>query len=311
MAVERKSQFFTGGRTTFPWDYTRGLMKTSSVILRRNFSLMELLLAVGILGLFLYICSNTLVSTLQMQELVVDEYDDQREESLGWSILYRDLAYVVGVYYHHMSLWEPPQAKGPKTSTKAANATGAKTPDPTKKKKPKGKAVANDELLIFNASPDIDEPFLEIVTSRGRLRKTKTDDDEESSGSSQFRKIKYYLSSYQGDDEYIPEGEAILRTEEIWKQPVKGKKIDTEEQEFDLDNFRRHGVIFGLANVELEIYNGTEWIEEWSSLKEGDLPIAMRISFDLENGENLETIKKVLPIPLSYMVVGEPVEDDF
>jgi hypothetical protein len=301
--------FKTRGRRTFHSPYTRSPMKSPSAILRRSFTLMELLLAVGILGLFLYICSNTLVSTLQMQELVVDDYDEQREKSLGWSILYRDLAYVVGIYYHHMSLWEPPQAPAKKGSTTASAAT--KAPPPDKKKKPKGKAVANDELLIFEASPDIDEPFLEIVTSRGRLHKTKTDDDEESKGSSQFRKIKYYLTSYQGDDEYIPEGEAILRTEEIWKQPVKGKKIDDEEQEFDLDSFRRHGVIFGLANVELEVYNGTEWVEEWSSLKEGDLPIALRIRYDLENGENVEMIKKVLPIPLSYRVVGEPVEEDF
>lgn len=273
---------------------------------------MELLLAVGILALFLYICSNTLVSTLQMQELVVDEYDEQREKSLGWSILYRDLSYVVGIYYHHMSLWEPPAAQEEKgSSTAAPTPTPANTPPPDKKEKKKGKAVANDELLVFNADPGIDEPFLEIVTSRGRLHKTKMDDDEESDGSSQFIKIKYYLTSYGGDDEFIPQGEVIMRTEEIWKEPVKGKKVDEKEQEFDLENFRRHGVIFGLSNVEVEVYNGTEWVEEWSSLKEGDLPIAIRISYDLENGENLETIKKVLPIPLSYKVVGEPVEEDF
>lgn len=269
----------------------------------RHFSLMELMLACGILGMFLYICANTLVSTLQMQEMVIEESDRQKEQTMGWSIIHRDLAYAIGIYYHHMSLWEAPN------TSKTKDPKNAKKKEDSKKK---GRSATSDELFSFTSEPEFDEAFLEIVTSRGRLRDTHQDEDEESLPS-QFRKIKYYLGSYNGNDEDIPRGDILLRTEERWQEASDNKKkIADEEREFDLDNIRRHGVIFGLRNVELFVYTGTEWVDEWSSLKKGDLPIALKISYEKENQEetSLEPSERIIPIPISYQIVGEP-EDSF
>jgi hypothetical protein len=247
-----------------------------------------------------------------MERLVMGEYDRQREKTLGWSIVHKDLAHTVGIYYHHTSLWEPPELKKNTSNGQPAAVNPQQTKQnikATKKKKEKGKRASSDELLIFNADPGIDEPFLELVSSRGRLRKIQRDDEEEETVS-QFRKIKYYLVSYMDDDEYIPQGEALLRTEEIWIEAGQDKKkVETEEQEFDLENLRRHGVVFGLNNVELEVYTGKEWVEEWSSLEKGDLPVALRVSYDDER-DPLETREKVFTFPLSYLEVEEP-EDEF
>jgi len=263
----------------------------------RSFTLLELILAAGILGAFLFICTSTLTSTLEIQEEIRKQYDKTRLSSLGWNLMHRDLSHAVGIYYHHYTLWEPSPTGGDAT----------KKVDPKKKKKKKrSKKSTSDELLIFNAIPGGDEPFLELVISKGRLRDINVEEKKVSAG---FRKVKYYLVPQQESF-----GDMILRTEERWvsKSQQKGKKKEHEEGEFDLTDIRRYGVLMDIDDVELSVYDGKEWVEEWSSLEEGDLPLALRLDFyDLSKesppgGRELE--RRILPMPLSYRVVEEPEE---
>lgn len=264
---------------------------------RHSFTLLELVLAAGILGAFLYICTSTFISTLQVRDEIRKQYDNTRIGSLGWNLMHRDLAHAVGIYYHHHTLWEP--------SPTGAEAT--KKVDPKKKKKKKRtKQSTSDELLIFNALPSGEDPFLELVISKGRLRDLNVEEAKVSSG---FRKVKYYLVPNQD-----AEGEMILRTEERWvsTSQQKNKKSDHKEGDFDLTDVRRYGVLMNIDDVELSVYDGKEWVEEWSSLEEGDLPLALRIDFrdlsTLDEANNREPERRILPMPLSYRVVEEPEE---
>ena len=63
------------------------------------------------------------------------------------------------------------------------------------------------------------------------------------------------------------------------------------------------------GNVDFEVYDGKEWQEEWSSLEKGDLPLALRINYD-KLGEHPEDDQvRIVPIPISYLIVDEPEED--
>jgi hypothetical protein len=279
---------------------------------------MELVLVCAILGFFLYLCSQTLISTLEMEQLVSEQYDLQRERTFGWSILHRDLQHTVGIYYHHQSFWEAPETKGDGQAPPAPAPTGAAAPEAQKQTKKSLKGTS-DELLIFNAeAKDDKEPFLEIVVSRGRVRDPVDKNSDSPKAASSFRKVKYYLSDKT--EEGIPEGTMILRTEERWQEAgdSKDNKTNSEEQEFDLDNVRRYAVIMGLQEVELSVYDGKAWVEEWSSLKQGDLPLALRIKYRRSQPEDSETLvpensdelqSRVLSFPLSYRIVGEPEEE--
>ena len=68
---------------------------------------MELILSVGI-SLFLLVAAETMVSTLEIKEELEYQYDTQKVKDTGWNILYQDLGFAVGIYYHHVSLWEGP-----------------------------------------------------------------------------------------------------------------------------------------------------------------------------------------------------------
>lgn len=249
--------------------------------------------------MFLYLCSVTLVATLEMQEEVEVSYDAQKERSVGWSVMQQDIANTVGIYYHHRSFWAPPEQGG----TKKADKTAVKN---KKKKDEKNKKAASDELLSFNGLPSADEPFLELVVSRGRLRDIES---EEEGQLPSFRKVKYFLID-SNDDAF--EGQMLMRTEERWKEAGVKDASDAfaEENDFDLDNIRRYGLIFDIDQVELFVYNGTAWEEEWSSLEQGDLPVALKIEYVDLRSEDSDALEKVMAFPLSYQVVGEP-EDEF
>ena len=266
---------------------------------RLRFSLLEVMIAGGILAVFLYICAVTLVATLEMQEEVGSAYDAQRDRSVGWSILHQDIVNTVGIYYHHRSFWAPPEQGG----SQKADAHGVKN---KKKKNELQKKAASDELLVFDGMADTEDPFLELVVSRGRLRDIEAEEEQRLPS---FRKVKYYLADAVGEEF---DGQMLLRTEERWQEPsAKGEvSDDLEENEFDLENLRRYGLIFDIDEVELSVYNGTAWEEEWSSLKNGDLPVALRLKYvDLRRGSGSEPMEKVLSFPLSYQIVGEPEED--
>ena len=72
------------------------------------------------MAVFLYLCSSTLIATLEMQEEVDATYDLEKERAMGWSILNRDIANTVGIYYHHRSLWAPPEQGGKKKEDAAS-----------------------------------------------------------------------------------------------------------------------------------------------------------------------------------------------
>jgi len=277
----------------------------------RAFTLLELVLAAGILGVFLYICSSTLISSLEIQSEIRSQYDENRLKSLGWNLVHRDLAHTVGIYYHHYTLWEPapdggqPAPQGGEATKKEEPTVKKEEPTVQKEEKKKSRSATSDELLIFNASPSGDDPFLELVLSKGRLRDVNVEEESVSSG---FRKVKYYLKPQPEG-----QGEMILRTEERWvsKSQEKGKTQEHKEGDFDLTDIRRYGVLMNLGDVDLRVYNGKEWVEEWSSLKEGDLPLALKIEFrdlSLPEDQQVETERRILPFPLSYRVVEEPEE---
>lgn len=270
---------------------------------RRAFTLFELILVAGILGIFLFICTNSLVSTLELTQEIDRSYDMQRRKSLGWNALHRDLASTLGIYYHHQSLWEPPGTETQKKPTPAPKGDEAKK---KKKKKKPSKKATSDELVIFEADPSLDDPFLEIVVSRGRLRDVDEDGELKNIGAG-FRKVKYYIGRNTLTD---GEGDVILRTEEPWvsSSDQKGKKIQDEEQEFDLDDMRRHALVTNIEDVELEVYDGKEWVEDWSSIGQGDLPLALRISYLRGDEENGDRLNRIFPFPLSYRPVEEPEE---
>ena len=161
-------------------------------------------------------------------------------------------------------------------------------------------------MMTFEAIPmGADEPFLELVVSRGRLRDIEAEEEIQLPS---FRKVKYYL--IEGDGEEL-QGQMLLRTEERW-QEAGGKKDSSgldEEQDFDLENLRRYGLVFNIDDVELAVYDGTKWEEEWSSLDRGDLPVALKIEYVDLLGDESEPITKVMAFPLSYQAVGEPEED--
>jgi len=268
---------------------------TDSLKTRHCFTLIELILSVGILGLFLFVASDTLVSTLEIKEELEYQYGRQKVQDTGWNILYQDLGFAVGIYYHHVSLWEGP----PEEKVKEVKTSDQKLKE---KKKKKGVTSASDELFILNESPSFDEPFIEIVVSKGRMRSSGTD-----LGHS-FRKVKYFVGSNPDLD---AEGDVIMRTEQEWKVGGgKNNRSTDAEEEFDLEgDYRRYCLIENLGNLTFEVYNGTEWVEEWSSLEKGDLPLALRINYDQLGDEPEDDQVRIIPIPISYLVLGEPEEE--
>ena len=299
--------------------YTARPMKRlpHQVTIRRAFTLLELMLVCAILGFFLYLCSQTLISTLEMDKIVSEDYDQQRELTFGWSILHRDLQHTVGIYYQHQTFWQAPETKG---DDKNPPPTTAPTPAPAEADKSKdtrkGLKGTSDELVIFKADAQDDEPFLEIVVSRGRVRDPVNEDDKKGTPAS-FRKVKYYLTTQTGED--IPEGSMILRTEERWQEPAdkKDQKVDSKEKDFDLDDYRRYAILMGLQVVEFTVYDGKAWVDEWSSVKQGDLPLALRVKYrkstisksTSNSPESEEQQSRIFSFPLSYRTVGEPEEE--
>lgn len=273
---------------------------------RSFFTLLELILSVGILALFLVVAAETMVSTLEIKDELENQYALQKVKDTGWNILYQDLGFAVGIYYHHVSLWEGEAVADAKAQGQATGTEVKKSVEQKLKEKKKKKTVSStsDELFLFNAQPSLDEPFMEIVVAKGRMRSS---DEENHFG---FRKVKYYLIP---NPELDTPGDSLMRTEEIWK-PGGGKdsRSRESEEEFNLEtDYRRFCLIENLSNVEFEVYNGKEWEEEWSSLEKGDLPLALRIHYDKlgENAEAQDDQSCIVPIPISYLVLEEPEEE--
>lgn len=275
------------------------IKKLEGSIKCRGFTLLELMLTIGILGLFLLVVAETLVSTLEIKEELEYQYGHQKVKDTGWNILYQDLGFAVGIYYHHVSLWDGPPTPEPK-EVKTADQ---KLKEKKDKKEKKGVRSTSDELFVFESLSSLDDPFMEIVVAKGRMRSS-----EEDYGFG-FRKVKYYLIPNPNPD--VP-GEVLMRSEEKWI-PVGGdgaNSLDTEEEVNLQTDYRKYALIENLSNVTFEVYNGKEWEEEWSSLKKGDLPLALRISYDLiDEVEPLEDQTRIVPIPISYLVVEEPEEE--
>ncbi|MBF0198161.1 MAG: type II secretion system protein [Planctomycetes bacterium] len=286
-------------------------LSVKTQIRKGYFTLLELILSIGILGVFLYTCSATLIATIETQDYLEENFSKERLKNIGWHILYSDLANTVGIYYLQTSNWEGPKAAKAKVDPKKASN---KTSTAKKKKKP-GKQVSKDELFLFSSEPGIDDPFLEIVVSRGRGRVS-----EEDAGIG-FRKVKYYVVTHPGDD---MEGQILLRTEEPWQesgQQGSDDDDDFEAMEFDLESdYRKYAVMENFDNMEFFAYAGTEWVEEWSSLEMGDLPLAIKINFtkmdpeeendfDSYNDYSDDEYERIVPVPLSYQIVGEPEDE--
>lgn len=239
--------------------------------------------------------AETLVSTLEIKQELEFQYSHQKVKDTGWNILYQDLGFAVGIYYHHVSLWEPPTA-----APKEVKTADQKLKE---KKEKKGVRSASDELFVFESLPSLDDPFMEIVVAKGRVRSSQQDYGYG------FRKVKYYLIPNPNPD--VP-GEVLMRSEEKWI-PGGGKDSSSlgSEEEVNLQtDYRKYALIENLSNVTFEVYTGKEWEEEWSSLKKGDLPLALRISYDLlDEVEPLQDQTRIIPIPISYLVVEEPEEE--
>jgi hypothetical protein len=271
-------------------------MKIFSSVKTHYFSLLELILTIGILALFLLVAAETLVGTLEIKQELEYQYGHQKVKDTGWNILYQDLGFAVGIYYHHVSLWEGP----PKPEPKEVKTADQKLKE---KKEKKGVRSTSDELFIFDSLPSLDDPFMEIVVAKGRIRSA-----EEEFGFG-FRKVKYYLIPNPNPD--VP-GEVLMRSEEKWiAGGGEGSRSLESEEEVNLQtDYRRYALIENLSNVAFDVYTGKEWEEEWSSLKKGDLPLALRISYDLlDEVEPLEDQTRIIPIPISYLVVEEPEEE--
>lgn len=247
-----------------------------------HFTLLELFLALSILGVFLFICSDTLVSTLITKETLEEQYAKNRVKNIGWHILYQDLTNAVGIYYHEGTTWQGiPKAK----------KKGKKKKDSLK--------TSKDELFSYISSPDGEEPFLEFVVSRGRSRK-----DPKNQRALGFKNIKYYIQRHP--DENV-EGELLLRTEEVWDTKEEEDAFSSDSEPDLQEDYRRYAVIEGLSDVSHAVYSGTAWVEEWESSKKGDLPLALKINYT-RIGQNEEE-HKIIPIPISYQIIGEPEEE--
>jgi hypothetical protein len=257
------------------------------------FTLLEVIIASGILAFFMYLCSNTLVSTLTMKIDLEEMYSKNKIKSMGWHIIYQDLANAVGIYYLDGTDW----AGIPKQDKKN---------DKSKKEKKKGPKVMTIDLFEYYSEPDAGEPFLRLIVSKGRMGVASDP------GTLGFRLVEYYIdnSPVEGAD-----GMAIFRVESLWRE---GGDDDEEEEEVDfLGNYRKYIVIENIRNVSHAVYSGTEWVDEWNSTQIGDLPIALKISYtDVEDEESdiyKEEIEdeRVIPLPISYQIVDEPVDDAF
>lgn len=258
-------------------------------MIKRCFSLFELLIAVGILGIFLFICSDTLVSTLTMKEVLEETYGKEKIKSVGWNIMYQDLANAVGIYYLDGTDW----AGLPKDKKK--NTKAKKTQKKAKKKGPKMMKI---DLFEYFSEPDSDAPFMKLIVSKGRMRSTP---EKSSLG---FREVKYYLDSHPEDSS---KGYVIYRVESIWDEQ-QGENFEEDEVDF-VSEYRKYIIVEGIENVTHAVYSGTEWLEEWDSTEKGDLPLALKIEYTHLDEEDY--LEKVIPIPISYQIIDEPVEGDF
>ncbi len=260
--------------------------------IKAYFTLLEVMIAIGILAVFLYLCSNTMLSTLTMKEQLEEYYSKNKVKSTGWHILYQDLSNAVGVYYLDGTDW----AGIPKKPAKGAKV---------KKGKKKGPTMMTMELFEYISDPGGGEPFLGLIVSKGRMGVASEPD------SLGFKLIKYYL-----DDTPIEgaEGQVIYRVESIWKENDEEDAQEEEAVDF-VESYRSHIVIENVRDVTHSVYSGTEWLDEWSSTEMGDLPIALKITYTEINDEkdaefDEEYHDRVIPLPLSYQIIGEPVDEN-
>ena len=261
-------------------------------MIKKCFTLLEVIIAIGILAVFLYLCSSTMLSTLIMKEQLEEYYSKNKVKSTGWHILYQDLSNAVGVYYLDGTDW----AGIPKKPAKGAKP---------KKSKKNGPKMMTMELFEYLSEPDGGEPFLGLIVSKGRMGVTSEPD------AMGFKLIKYYLE----DTPIVgAEGQVIYRVESVWKET---EEEDSQEEDIDFaESYRKYIVIENIKDVDHAVYSGTEWLDEWSSTEMGDLPIALKISYiDIEDEKESEFYEeaaheRVIPLPLSYQIIGEPTDGE-
>lgn len=258
--------------------------------MRRNpFTLIEIVIAVGLLGFFLFACGQVLISTLKVKSFLDEEYARERTNSVGWNIVYQDLSNAIGVYFLDTGVVTAAVVEEKKEGEAAAPP-------------PPGRQHSADRLLTFDADKQTsDEPFLALVVSQGRMR-------EQKNGELGFRFVRYFIDRH-------PEGEGqiLLRSEEAWKPG--GKKSGEGEVELPddmnlLQEYRRFAVLDGFDDMILGVYNGEEWVDQWDSLEKGDLPLALRFEYRLTSmplGADLPPTVKMAPIPISMLTLKEPL----
>lgn len=281
---------------TFP---TRAHLRRGGFHTPRAFTLLEILLCTGILAILLYLCAQTMITTLVTRAQLQERYDKERTSCAGWNILYQDLSNALGVYYldgttgallvgsGNAAAPQPPKAGEKKTATPALAAMA--------------RAGSEDPVFVFRAESG-DEPFLSVAVSQGRDRPKEKDLG--------FRLVRYYLRDH-------PEGQGrlLLRTEEPFK-PGGGKKALEKSglEGVDLSaEYRRFTVLEGLADVTVEVYNGEEWKDEWDSSVQQAVPLALRVRYKElgpDGDPDGEEKHRTAPIPISDLPVKEPKEPE-
>lgn len=271
---------------------------------RTPFTLLEVVISIGILAFFFYACSMVLIVTLKSRNQMIANYKDSKAKAVGWHIVYQDFANAVGVYFLDGTVYRGNPTLRAQAAAKAAAAKG---------QQPGASAVnafqrdkAPDLLFEFDAEESGEDPFLSVVVSEGHPSASKH---------LGFRKVEYFL--YRDPDDrsnYL-----LLRSETPWlpkglssigEEEEVGFDFGPEEDEEDIfENPEYYTVLRNFKDVKVEVYDGEKWEEEWNSVSRGDLPLSIRFTFiDTKSGEE---VIRIVPVWISDLPVKEPEEGFF
>ncbi len=244
--------------------------------MRRSFSLIEIVLVATMLGFFLLMCSQMMIHTLQLKTSLQSQMDQSRNHAVGWNLIYQDLANALGIYYLDGTVQAQPPVGKKNSRVQFAHE------------------FTRELIFKFDASLR-DENFLEVVVSAG-LGKP----DHKGAG---FRKVAYRIV-----DNDNGEGELLLRGESPWSLG-NGKDTETDEA-FDVEGAedeRRFALLADITIEEIAVYNGEEWVEEWDSTSQGELPLALRFKYRWLGKE--ESQERIIPVPISLLTIKEPLDE--
>ncbi|PCJ58495.1 MAG: hypothetical protein COA79_13350 [Planctomycetota bacterium] len=221
-------------------------------MLRKQFTLIEIMVSMMIMGFVMIIISKILITTLKNQHYVREQFTPTKSANQIMSLLLKEIKYAHKFYI----IDQPISAAEVKTHTLRKNGqdTRSLTMHLFKGEMAELSGLVGSRLELYTATPLF---------------------DPRKNGFPEVSKVIYYLERYDSDGSEVSDRLNLMRSSCEAKMNYSERAVP--QVALASSEIIGFSVYKGIRLLKIEYYNGLEWLPNWESSSENDVPRAARV----------------------------------